>query len=83
MGRRKVVYQDGVYQVLKPREDGTDRFNRYGRRKSLKAIVYLMNNDTCDLEISGKVREDIKKYLNKKKLGRKNQLGGRNLTKVI
>lgn len=74
MERRKIVYQDGSYQLLKPRDDGTNRFHNYGKRKSLKAIVYLIDNGNFDIDIS-KVKRDIDEY--------RIRISHKNLSKVI
>lgn len=40
MIRRKIVWQDGFYQVLKPKNE--HGWQRYGQRKSIKAISDLL-----------------------------------------
>lgn len=51
MERRKIVYrEDGTYELLKPRNDGTNRFNQYGKKKTPKAIRSIIEKKIYDLE---------------------------------
>lgn len=60
MERRRVVYQDGSYQFLKPKDNGN--WHEYGERKTLKAIVDAIENERYDLEISSDVEEKVERY---------------------
>ncbi len=58
--RRKIIYQDGSYQLLKQKENGN--WYGYGKRKSLKAISNLMLSLEFDLEISEQIRREVERY---------------------
>jgi len=68
MEQRKAVYQDGSYQLLKKRTDGTNRWNCYGEQKSLKSIVDMMFLGH-DIDIS-EIEQDINRYQAKKSLSK-------------
>ncbi len=64
MKRRKIVYQDGSYQILKPKDNGN--WHGYGERKSMKGINdFLFRNKKdklFDVEISKEIDEKITDY---------------------
>lgn len=64
--RRKIVYSNGAYQLLKPREG--ERWHDYGERKSLKAINDIIETGKYDLEISEDILRALKEYKEKKKI---------------
>lgn len=57
---RRVVYQDGSYQLLKPKENGG--WYGYGERKSLKAISNIEEKGQFSLEISEEIKRGIEQY---------------------
>ncbi len=65
MERRKIVYQDRSYQVLKPEENGN--FFHYGKRKSIKAISDLEESRQFDLIISEDIKKIIEEYRKRRK----------------
>jgi len=65
--KRKIIYQDGSYQLLKPRDDKVDGWHTYGKKKSLKAIYDLIRSEKYDLEISKDVLRALREYEKKKK----------------
>jgi len=64
--QRKVVYQEGSYQLLKPRPSNSSWFG-YGKRKSLKAIVDASKGDRFVLEMSSEIGKDIRDYIEEQK----------------
>jgi len=61
MERRKIVYQDGAYQILKPKENGN--FFPWGEQKSLKAIADIFREKRFELIIPPYIKEEIDRYL--------------------
>lgn len=59
MERRRIEYIDGEYHLLKLRKDGTNRFNNYGKRKSLKAIRSIIEKKIYDLEFDAISRKTL------------------------
>jgi len=66
MEKRKIVYQDGSYQILKPKENGN--FFAWGERKSLKAIVDAYREKRFELILSSDIEYAISRYLEKEKI---------------
>lgn len=65
MEKRKVKRINGEYQILKLRNDkypGVICWNNYGKSKSLKAIVDLLDSGRFELEISENIKEEINEY---------------------
>jgi hypothetical protein len=58
--RRKVIYQNDSYQLLKLKENGN--WYNYGQRKSLKAISNIEMSDKFNLDISKGIIEEIRRY---------------------
>lgn len=68
MEQKKAVYRGMSYQLLKRRNDGTNRWNCYGKRKSLKSIVDLIAL-RHDIDIS-EIEKDVREYKAKKSLSK-------------
>ena len=62
--KRKIVSMGGgEYQILKPKtNDNHPNYYNYGTKKSLKAIVSLIDREIFDLDISEFILEEIKDY---------------------
>ncbi len=58
--RRKIVYQDGIYHLLKPK-NGNGWYD-VGEKKSLHAINDLVGKDEFKFEMSEEIRERIEEY---------------------
>jgi hypothetical protein len=69
MEKRKIIYQDGSYQLLKPKED--EKFFPYGERKSLKAIADLFRAKRFELIMSPEIEKTINEYIRKQENKRK------------
>ena len=68
--KRKIVFQGGCYQILKPRNDGENiSWYSNGKKTTLKAINDLMNKNVFDFEVSNEIMNDLKRY--KKNSGRR------------
>jgi len=68
MEKRKIVYQDGSYQILKPKNNGN--FFPYGERKSLRAIVDAFRKERFELIMSSDIKEAIIRYIKKEEIRR-------------
>jgi len=63
MEKRKVVYQDGSYQLLKPKENGN--FFPYGERKSVKGLADAFRKKRFELIMSLEIKRAIEGYIRK------------------
>lgn len=81
---RKVVsgYR-GWYELLKLREDGSGRWNRYGKRKSLKAISDIEKSGRFVIEVPDSIKEEIEDYRKSEIERRKSYLDKGLASKVI
>ncbi len=63
MEKRKAVYQDGNYQLLKPKNDGNNEsWHGYGKIKTLKAINDISNKKRFEFIIDPDVEIDLERY---------------------
>ena len=74
MERRKIVYAGMSYEVLKLNEN--DRWNRQGKRKSLKAISDMVSKNGYFFEVSLEIIRDIDSYRFDQKRNGKRHLEG-------
>ncbi len=80
--RRKVIHQNGSYQLLKLKENGN--WYNYGQRKSLKAISNIEMSGKFNLDISKWIIEEIRRYRIQEKERCKTYLNKKSLaSKVI
>ena len=56
---RRVGYQNGTYQLLKPKEGG---WHEYGVRKRIKALDDAIISGEYDLILSKNIREDLEEF---------------------
>jgi hypothetical protein len=63
MEKRKVVYQDGTYQVLKPK-NGSNGWHENGERKSLHGLSDFLEKEEkkFEFEISDEIKKVVEKY---------------------
>lgn len=81
LDKRKVIYQDRTYQLLKPKENG--RWHSYGKKKSLKAINDLIWNLEFDLEMSEEIRREIEQYRDRERERREEYFRRKELTSKV
>ncbi|MCK9595651.1 hypothetical protein M0R19_00500 [Candidatus Pacearchaeota archaeon] len=64
MEKRKVINMGGgEYQLLKPKtNDNHPCYHDFGEKKSIKAIVYMIDNKVFDLELSEGIQSEIRNY---------------------
>lgn len=76
MEKRKIVYRDGNYQVLKPKDSGNfDDWYAYGKRKSLKGLSDLLEKGAFEFDIPEEIKADIESYrIQKRKFAIKTNL---------
>jgi len=66
MEKRKIVYQDGSYQILKPKDNGS--FFPFGERKTLKAIVDAFRKKRFDLIMPPDIEDAIRGYIEREEI---------------
>lgn len=79
--KRRIVYRDKCYQVLKPKEN-RNGWHEHGRRKRLKGIYHLIESGKYELEIPEYIQRDLLEYAEKREMGSRNYKKGL-VSKVI
>ena len=81
---RKVIRSyDGHYQLLKLRDDGSGRWNKYGTKKSLKAISDIEKSGRFVMEIPDDIWEEIRSYRERAEKRKRNYLNKGLTSKII
>lgn len=64
--KRKLVYKEGYYQLLKINENS--KWHNYGKRISLKSLYDIIKSEKYNIEISKDVLIDLGEYRKKRNM---------------
>jgi len=60
MERRKIVYRNGVYQILKPKNG--NGWHEYGERKNIHGLDELLKREEFVFEMPEEIEKEVLQY---------------------